>query len=186
MSTTGAALTNWDEFVVLPDPEDGHHYELHDGELVVMPPPTPIHLLIQRFLAEWLSTAAQGRGKGFQEFPYRPAPNLQFWYADVAYVPKEDMEAMFGSDHRVYAPPLIIEVLSPSNRQSKIQRQRIAAFSAGTREFWVVDPAHKTVEVSSPGKHLHVYTVDDGISVLALPGVSLTVWEIFDLQSLTS
>jgi hypothetical protein len=45
-----------------------------------------------------------------------------------------------------YAPPLVIEVLSPLNKSEEIHRQRAAAFSGGTREFWVVDLAARTVE----------------------------------------
>jgi Uma2 family endonuclease len=168
MSTVGTALTTWEEFLQLPDGEDGTHYELHDGEVIVVPPPKPIHVYIQSLLVEWLTTAAEGRGRAAQEFPYRPAINLQFWYADVAYLPHEDWEAMRSQNYPVYAPPLIIEVLSPSNRLSKIQRQRIAAFSAGTREFWVVDPNGQTVEVSSPGAPSRLYGVGETVPVAVL------------------
>ena len=51
-------------------------------------------------------------------------------------------------EYRVYAPPLIIEVRSPSNRPAKLSRQRIVALSAGTREFWVVDIDSNSVEVT--------------------------------------
>jgi hypothetical protein len=34
-----------------------------------------------------------------------------------------------------YAPPLVIEVLSPLNKSEEIHHQRAAAFSGGTREF---------------------------------------------------
>ena len=90
MSNVGAALTSWEEFLQLADAENGIHHELHNGEVVVVPPPKPTHIYIQSLLVEWLTSAAQGRGRAISEFPYRPAPNLQFWYADVAHVPSED------------------------------------------------------------------------------------------------
>ena len=180
MSTVGAALTTWEEFLQLPDHEDGTHSELHDGELVVVPPPKPIHIYIQRLLVEWLTAAAQGLGHAHAEFPYRPATNLQFWYADVAYLPNDDWQAMRTDEYPVYAPPLVIEVLSPSNRAAKIQRQRVAAFSGGTREFWVVDPIGRTVEVSLPGNASRIYSLQESVPVTVLPGVFLPVRTIFE------
>jgi Uma2 family endonuclease len=179
MSTIGAALTTWDEFRELPNPRDGWRYELHDGEVIEASPPKPNHVYIQSLLTRWLTAATVGRGWAAQEFPYRPATNLQFWYADVAYLSNEDWQTMRGSDYAVFAPPLIIEVLSPSSRGAEIQRQRIAAFSGGNREFWVVDSEAQTVEVSLPGRASHLYQVNDDVPVNVLPGVLFPVSKIF-------
>jgi Uma2 family endonuclease len=181
MRILGTALTTWDEFRELPDGADGAHFELHDGEVVEVPPPKPNHVYIQSLLVEWLTAAAQGRGRAAQEFPYRPAANLQFWHADVAYVPREDWQAMRGQEYPVYAPPLIVEVLSPSNRPGEIQRQRVAAFSAGTREFWVVDPESLTVEVSLPGRLSQVFGAGETVPVCVLPGVAFRVAALFEV-----
>ncbi|PWU00623.1 MAG: hypothetical protein C5B51_24725 [Terriglobia bacterium] len=178
MSTLGTALTTWEDFLQLPEVE-GIHHELHDGEVVAVPPPKPIHVLIQHLLAQWLTMAAEGKGSAAQEFSYRPSANLQFWYADVAYLPNTDWEAMRSQEYPVYAPPLIIEVLSPSNQAAKIQRQRIAAFSAGTQEFWVVDPDSQTAEVSVPGSSSAVYGMDDTVRVSILPGAGFPVRKLF-------
>src|SRR5258708_1842743 len=180
MSTVGVALTTWEEFVELPDPEDGARYELHDGEVVVVPPPKPVHVWIQHLLVRWFHSQAQGRGYAASEFPYRPTTNLQFWYADVAYLPIEDWRAMQTNEYLVYSPPLVIEVLSPSNRPGKIQRQRIAAFSGGTKEFWVIDPTARTIEVSVPGATSRIYKEDDSVPVGVLPGVLLPVRMVFE------
>ena len=180
MSTLGAALTTWDEFRELPDGRGGTHFELHDGELVEAPPPKPNHVYIQSLLVRWLTVAAEGRGWAAQEFPYRPATNLQFWHADVAYVPNEDWQEMRGQEYPVYAPPLIVEVLSPSNRPGEIQRQRVAAFSGGTREFWVVDPESQTVEVSLPGSLSQIYHAGETVPVAVLPGAAFRVVGLFE------
>ena len=140
MSAIGTALTPWDEFAMLPDAEDGIHLELHDGEVIEMPPGAGRPFLCPKLLTRWLTARARGSGWAAQKFPYRPAANLQFWYADVGYMPKEDWQALRGKDYAVFAPSLVIEVLSPSNKPAKIARQRNAAFSAGTREFWCDRP----------------------------------------------
>jgi Uma2 family endonuclease len=180
MSTVATALTTWEEFVELPDAEDAFHYELHDGEVVAVPAAKPFHVYIQSHLVQWLSRQAPERGHAAEEFPYRPTANLQYWYADVAYLPKEDWRAMRTNEYLVYAPPLVIEVLSPSNRPEKIQRQRLAAFSGGTREFWVVDPTARTIEVSVPGATSRIYGENESVPVAALPGVNFPVYILFE------
>ena len=180
MSTVGIALTTWEEFVELPDPEDGTRYELHDGEVVVVPPPKPLHVCIQIRLSQWLTARAAGGGYAPMEFSYRPAANLQYWRADVVYLSNEDIQAMETNEYIVFAPKLVIEVLSPSNRPEKIRRQRVAAFSGGTREFWVVDPTARTIEVSVPGATSRIYREDETVPIGVLPGVLLPVRTIFE------
>ncbi len=180
MSTLTTALTTWEEFVELPDPEDGSRYELHDGEVVVVPPPKPRHVLIQHRLDRWLTEHARGQGEADKEFPYRPTANMQYWQADVAYIPNEDWRAMSTDQYIVFAPPLVIEVLSPSNRPEKIRRQRLASFSGGTCEFWVVDPDARTIEVSVPGATSRVYREQETVPVNVLPGIMLPVRAVFE------
>lgn len=164
----------------LPDPEDAVHYELRDGEVAVVPPPMPYVVYIQGMLSRWLTTHAQEMGYAVNKFPYRPAVNLQFWYADVAYLSQEDWRAMQTDDYFVYVPPLVIEVLSPSNRPEKIRRQRVVTFSGGTREFWVVDPIARTIEVSVPGATSRIYRENESVPVGVLPGVHLPVRTLFE------
>jgi Uma2 family endonuclease len=180
MSTVGKALVTWEQFLELPDPEPGFHLELHDGEVVLVAPPRPLHILVQSVLVEWLTAAAQGHGRAAQEFPYRPAKNLQFWKADVAYVPNKDWQAMRGDVYPIYAPPLIVEVLSPSNRTSKIKAQRIAAFAAGTIEFWVVDTVERSIQVHYPNNTERIYAFADSVPVAVLPGQLLPVASLFE------
>ena len=174
------AFTTWEEFVELPDPEDGSRYELHDGEVVLVPPAKPIHVLIRHRLKTCLNIQANGRGDAATRFPYRPSANMQYWQADVAYLTKEDWRAMDTDEYILYAPPLVIEVLSPSNRPEKIRRQRLAAFSGGTREFWVIDPDARTIEVSIPGATSRVYGDQETVPVAVLSGVLLPVRVVFE------
>src|ERR1700722_8656463 len=128
MSSLAQSLVTWGEFVRLPErPEADKRYELHDGEVIVVPPARPLHIKLQKRLERLLETAAGDRGVVTIEFPYRPAPNLQYWFADVAYIPQADWEALPPDEYPVYAPPVIVEVLSPSNTSAKVSRQRTVA-----------------------------------------------------------
>jgi len=133
MSSVTQPVTSWDEFLLLPErPENAKRYELHDGEVVVVSLPRPWHLKRQTQIHRLLLPLAGERGIIACEFPYRPAPNLQYWVVDLAFVPQADWDTMPLEQWQVYAPPLIIEILSPSNTAVKINRQRMTAMSAGT------------------------------------------------------
>jgi Uma2 family endonuclease len=149
LSSLAQSLVTWAEFLRLPErPEAGKRYELHDGEVVIVPPARPLHIKLQKRIERLLESRAGDQGVVTIEFPYRPVLNLQYWFADVAYVPQAQWDAMPPDEYPVYAPPLIVEVLSPSNSPVKVNRQRIVAMSAGTQEFWVVDAETRTVQVT--------------------------------------
>ena len=113
------------------------------------------------------------------EFPYRPVPNLQYWFADVACIARADWDSLPPDDYPVFTPALIVEVLSPSNAPAKVNRQRIVAMSAGAQEFWVVDAEARTVEVTGSNGTL-TYTAADVIPV-ALLGEEIAVGDIFSV-----
>ncbi|MBI3683051.1 MAG: Uma2 family endonuclease [Acidobacteria bacterium] len=174
MSSFTQSLVTWAEFLELPErPDTGQRYELHDGEVVLVLPARPLHIKIQKRIERLLETLAGERGVVTTEFPYRPVQNLQYWYADVAYVPRADWDALPPDEYPVYAPPLVVEVLSPSNSPAKINRQRIVAMSAGTQEFWVVDADNRTVQVTglsgtkvyATGAKIPLVIFDGGIPV---------------------
>jgi Uma2 family endonuclease len=192
MSNLAAAefpvLVSWDEFQLLPEERlnNGEHYELHDGEVVVVPPPRPRHKFVQITLMELLSFVKDWDLVVAPEQPYRPALNYQYWTADVVIVPRDFVKSMRDQEQwNIYAPPLIIEVLSGSDRTKKgantpekISRQRIVAMSSGTREFWVVDANRRTVHVTTP-EGVQVYGPGDVIPVSITPGKYVPVDGIF-------
>ena len=83
-----------------------------------------------------------------------------------------------NTDWLVYAPPLIIEVLSLSNTPVKVYRQWMNAMSAGTQEFWIASRDRQTVEVSRLDSTVQVYGAGD---LIPLPffGGALNVDQIF-------
>lgn len=179
MSSLPHSVVTWSEFLRLPErPENAKRYELHDGEVVIVPPPRPLHLKVQRRLLDLLDPLGRRRGIVTMEFPYRPAPNLQYWVADLAFVPRAEWDAIPPDHYPVYTPPFIVEVLSPSNTAEKINRQRMLAMSAGTKEFWVVDAEQKTVHVTTL-KSTHLYTAADEIPVGFVRGKSIAARQIF-------
>lgn len=179
MSSLAQSFVTWAEFLRLPErPEAGKRYELHDGEVVLVPPARPLHIKLQKRIERLVESLAGDRGVVATEFPYRPVPNLQYWFADVAYIPKADWDAFPPNEYPIYAPPLIVEVLSPSNTPTKVNRQRIIALSAGAEQFWVVDADTQTVQVTD----LHgtmLYATGDSIPLTLFGGGRISVKQVF-------
>ena len=181
MTSLTHSLVTWAEFLRLPErPPEGQRYELHDGEVSVVPPPRPLHKKLQKRIERLLEALAGDRGVVTTEFPYRPVVNLQYWVADVAYIPQADWDALPPNDYPIYSPPLIVEVLSPSNSSAKIDRQRIVAMSAGTQEFWIVDPEHRTVQVTNLSG-TKTYTGEDAITLPMFSGSRHTIDQLFNI-----
>ena len=142
------ALTTWEQFQQYPAVDLGHH-ELRDGVVISVPPASKQHAYIQQQIREALKIALGSLGYVNSEVPYRPVAEYQSWQADVAFVPREIYEQIPDNWSTVYAPALIVEILSPSNRESKLAHQRALAMSAGCQEFWIVDGSRQTVHVTT-------------------------------------
>ena len=59
---------------------------------------------------------------------------------DVSFVSKGRLPAERPTRYWVVAPDLAVEVLSPSNQASEIERKVLEYLEAGTSVVWVVDP----------------------------------------------
>jgi Uma2 family endonuclease len=135
-----------DDLIAMGDTEDGRKYEIFDGELVVTSSPSLWHqaVLKRLFLA-------------FHELEKQKIARVYFAPLDVVLsktrvvqpdllVIRSDRKEAFGK--WVTAPPdLAIEVLSPSNRHHDRVRKRRAYARYGIREYWIVDPDERTIEV---------------------------------------
>lgn len=81
------------------------------------------------------------------------------------------------------APDLVIEILSESAEDwDRVSKRRVYS-PYGVREFWIVDPAARTVEVAvRTGSSLEiagVYHVGETASSLILPDLKVDVGPLF-------
>ena len=83
------------------------------------------------------------------------------------------------------APDLIIEIISPktAGKDKKIKRELYERFKV--REYWIVEPEGKTVEVYTNGKDSlygksSIYTQEDSILIGVLEGLEITLHQVFD------
>jgi Uma2 family endonuclease len=100
--------------------------------------------------------------------------------ADIVFISRERDLQPRAKGYFEIAPELVVEVLSPDDRMSRVRDKLRDYFSAGVQVVWVVDPALRRVLVHrSP---TDVTILDEG-QILSdeelLPGFSVPVAELF-------
>ena len=146
-------------------PETNQPQQLIDGEIIEMPSPTPEHQDIVLEIAYFLKTLAKGRGwrvfvapldVEFDEFN-APQPDV------IVVLP--DSLCRVTDTRLIGAPDLIAEVLSPGTEKNDRSGKFRLYEKHGVREYWLVDPEPRLVEVWSlrDGKfaRLDVYGTDE-------------------------
>ena len=143
---SAAAKLTYDDFVDFPD--DGQRHELIDGEHYVTPSPAIIHQrLVGRIylaVAHWLQVHPKG------EVFLSPLDVVLSQYDVVEpdlLVVLSDQSDIITSLHVRGTPALVIEVLSPGTRRRDVGLKRRVYERVGVREYWLVDPDHRTVTV---------------------------------------
>jgi Uma2 family endonuclease len=179
----------WEDLVALPD--DGKRYEIIMGELHEMPGPGMVHVQVVANLVELVVSLVRQFGLRLYTAP------ADLFIRDGNPV-QPDLLAIRpnGSCARTARgfegpPELVIEVVSPSNREHDDLTKRALYGLGGVGEYWVVDPERQTVEVT----HLHadalhsagVFRPGETIVSPLLPGAELPVDAVFaDLDAIQS
>jgi len=128
-------------------PDDGNRYELHDGELRVVPSPLPIHEIVKRRLLEMLIRYAATTGGEAFDAPFDIVlSEHDVVQPDLLYFGPEAAARIPLREHVRFRPDLAIEVLSPST--ARVDRGRKLDLFARhlLPEYWIVDPDSRTIE----------------------------------------
>ena len=133
-------------------PDDGHRYEVLDGELFVTPAPALRHQWIVGKLYRAICEHAARRRVGWALFSpadieFTPQRLVQ---PDVFVVPWTERPPTSWRD--VTALLLAVEVLSPSTARADRQVKRRIYQSEGVPEYWIVDADARLIERWRPGE----------------------------------
>jgi Uma2 family endonuclease len=162
MSTVTTPLMTADEFLewINRPANQEKRWELDEGKVVEMPSPGELHgvvcALIVRCLWEYVLRRSQGyvcandSGLLVQRNPdtVRGPDVMLFTEARTM----DQMSRKFTPN----LPQLIVEVLSPTDRHSQLQKRIEQYHRRGVPLVWVVDPEDRTVTVYRPGEIQHV------------------------------
>jgi Uma2 family endonuclease len=145
--TKPAGTWTYEDLLALPD--DGKRYEIIEGVLYEMPPPSWNHAVTIMALLRLLDPIFKALGGELATAPV----GVFFMGADPV---QPDIIGLLPQGPAAPArrgvegpPDLVIEVLSPSNRAHDRLTKRALYAQAGVREYWLVDPERRSVEVLS-------------------------------------
>ncbi len=162
----------------------GARYELVDGELSAMNPPTFRHMLIAKFIEKCLETEIQRLGLRwlcFREAGIRTGIRKSR-LTDVYVLTAEQVNDLIDDSAISQTPPLLaVEVVSPDSitRDYRYKRAEYAALEIP--EYWIVDPLEAKIMLLAFNEGLYDETVLTGNQALASPTFSqlnLTVEQI--------
>lgn len=165
-----------DDIYALPE---GQRAELIDGQIYDMAPPSPMH---QELVMELSATLRDYIKKNGGPCKVYPPPFAVFLNEDDRNYVEPDISVICDSskvDNRGYqgAPDFIIEIVSPSSQRMDYLTKLFKYRTAGVREYWIVNPLQRTVQVYSfeGTEDSTQYSFDDEITVTIYSDLKICV-----------
>lgn len=123
-------------------PDDGNHYELSYGTLVVTPAANTRHQAVMVTVAAFLHRHKPPSMRVLVEAELRIRPDL-LKRPDVQVVD----ESLVGGQSIVGTPSLVVEIHSPSTRALDLSEKRLVYSEANIPAYWLIDPDALTVTI---------------------------------------
>jgi Uma2 family endonuclease len=164
MSTVTGKLITAEEFAEMPDPADGSQQELVRGVIISMPPPGGRHGLCCSRVDRRLGAFVDEHQLGYvlsndTGLVVERGPDTVRG-ADVAFWSKERLAEV--PDGYIQVPPdLAVEVVSPNDHYSKVQRKVREYVRSGVRLIWVLDPEDRSVTVYGSARRSQLLSETD-------------------------
>jgi Uma2 family endonuclease len=189
--TSAKTLLSFDDYLAYDDGTD-NRYELVDGELVAMPPESPINNAIARGLLlellKYFSLALIAHKDTEVEVSGRRA---RCRLPDLLVHTEESLAALVGTKRATITrdmppPALVVEVVSPgeANRLRDYRYKHTEYAARAIAEYWIVDPEAQQVTVCQWVEGQYEDTVvkgDEWIGSTIVPELKLTVNQLFAL-----
>ena len=161
---------------------EGQRAELIDGVIYDMAPPNRLHQKIQQALAWSIETYIRKNNGSCEVYP---APFAVFLNKDDKTYVEPDISIISDKsklDDRGCsgAPDWVIEIASLSTKRTDYGVKLFKYRSAGVREYWIVNPLTKTVNVYDLEKEelCDQYSFDDDIQVCIYDNLMINIAEL--------
>ena len=167
-------------------PDDGRRYEIHGGELVVVPSPRLGHqIAVGEVFSVLRDYACEAGGVAlvapfdivFDEFDV-VQPDVLFFRAERVHLLPPDAVTR-------HAPDIVVEVLSPSTAATDRGRKMRTFARYGVPEYWIVDPIARRIEVHSLEdgvyRETQVAAKHETVRSVLLPDLTFDAARVFEL-----
>lgn len=166
------------------DPD--HHYELVDGRLVLMNPPTFKHLLIAKFLERIFDQLI--REKSLPLLCFREAGVRTGWrksrLPDIYIIEANKVQELLDRSAIIDTPPLlIVEIVSPDSIATDYRYKRSEYAALEVEEYWIVDPINEKITILFLEEGLYeesVYTQEGKLISQLFTDLDLTVNQVLN------
>ncbi len=177
---SAARKLTYDDYEKMP--ADGFRHEIIAGEELMTPAPNTDHqaVVVKLTVLLGVHTRARSLGHVFVGPTDVVLSEHDLVQPDLLFV-TETRAHIIGAKNIEGGPDLVIEVLSPSTETVDRVQKRMLYDASGVREYWIVDPASKTVEIHEFGspRRTRVYKEGQSFESAVLPDLTVGLADIF-------
>jgi Uma2 family endonuclease len=170
--------------------KEGERFELINGEAFMLAAPADVHQATSGEIFRHIANFLVGKPCKVRAAPY----DVRLFYdedgkddtvvqPDITVICDENKR---GAEGCRGAPDMIIEILSPSTASvDRVKKFRLYQ-QAGVREYWIVDPETKSVQVcvrSGEDYIVSVYEAGETVPVTVLAGCGVPLSDIFPAEA---
>lgn len=166
--------------------DECHRYELIEGELHVSPAPgIPHQLVLNNLQVELTNYLRQNRIGILVPGPGAELSEYNYVIPDIVFVRKERWPSIVGNDEFKAATDLVIEIISPGNKNRKrdLQLKHTLYGKYGFQEYWAVECWSRSIIVfrlnGNTLEEVMTLKEDDTLESPLFPGLSLKLSAIF-------
>lgn len=176
----------YDDYKSLPGSET-KRYELLGGELYMVPSPSFKHQLVSGNLELLLRNFVAENELGIIldapfDVVFGEGEEREVVQPDIFFISKE-RTGIISEEEICGAPDLIVEIISPGTEERDRGYKKTLYARHGVKEYWIVDPEAKTVELFTLGeKGFELVRAYKGTEVLKPPlleGLEVDLKEVF-------
>ena len=165
-------------------PEDGRRYEIHGGELVVVPSPLLRHQIAAMEIVTLLNDYRRKFGGLAVTAPFDIVfDEYDVVQPDVVFFRAGRLHLLDPNSVARAVPDIVVEVLSPSTASIDRGRKMEMFARYGVPEYWIVDPVRLEIEVhvleNGAYRRAQLATRGDTVRSVLLPDLTFTAAGIF-------
>lgn len=145
MTTTTQPKLTFEQYLTYDDGTD-NRYELVHGLLLLMNPPTLLHIRIAKFLERQFDREIERLGYTWEAFREvgQQTQEDSARLPDVLVVPLELAEKLMNQSAVLQVPSLlVVEIVSPSSSADDYKEKLEEYQALGIPEYWIVNPESK-------------------------------------------